>query len=116
MSAYEFRCRNCQRSVTVEHPLGRPQPPAACTTCGNESFQRIYSRVAFHRSAASRLADVDLSRPPDEAYYRDTRNIGLQTEARLRQLGIDPSDQFRQVVETARTGELLATKTADTNK
>lgn len=110
MAVYEFRCRACGARVGVQRPFGQPDPPAACEVCGHTSFGRVYSGIAFAKSEASRLEAIDLSRPPDPSFYRDSRNVGLRTQARLAQMGVDLGDRFRETVETARSGELVEAK------
>jgi hypothetical protein len=65
------------------------------------------SAFAVVESEASRLANFDTSKPRDESFYRDSRNIGLWAKKRARDLGVDLGTKFDATVEKARTGKLI---------
>jgi hypothetical protein len=70
-------------------------------------MQRVMSRFAYHRSEASRLAEVDPGVPHGPDYYKDARNVGLWAKKRAQDLGVDLGSQFEETVEKARTGKIL---------
>jgi len=70
-------------------------------------MRRLLSSFAVVESEASRLANFDTSRPRDESFYRDSRNIGLWAKKRAREMGADLGPKFEETVEKARTGKLL---------
>jgi len=61
--------------------------------------------VAF--SEASRLDAFDTSKPRDESFYRDSRNVGLWAKKRAREMGADLGPGFDATVEKARSGKLI---------
>ncbi len=65
------------------------------------------SSFAVVASESSRLAGFDTSKPRDESYYRDSRNVGLWAKKRARELGVDLGPQFEATVEKARSGKLV---------
>jgi hypothetical protein len=58
-------------------------------------------------SEESRLANFDTSKPTDESFYRDSRNVGLWAKKRAKQMGVDLGSKFEETVEKARSGKLL---------
>ncbi len=65
------------------------------------------SSFAVVESEASRLDRFDTSRPTDESFYRDSRNVGLWAKKRAREMGVDLGPQFDAKVEAARSGKLI---------
>ena len=53
------------------------------------------------------LDNLDASKPADESYYRDSRNVGLWAKKRAKQMGVDLGPKFDETVEKARTGKLI---------
>jgi hypothetical protein len=50
---------------------------------------------------------MDTDKPRDDAFYKDSRNIGLWAKKRARELGADLGEGFEETVEKARTGKFL---------
>lgn len=65
------------------------------------------SSFAVVATEASRLAEFDISKPRDESFYRDSRNVGLWAKKRAKQMGVDLGPQFEATVEKARSGKLI---------
>jgi len=103
MPIYEYSCSSCnlhyQRlimSKTEEEALG-------CPRCGDKGKKRLMSRVAYHVSEQSRL---DAYRPQDsrdDAFFKDSRNIGLSAKKRAQNLGVDLGKGFEEKLEKLRT-------------
>lgn len=79
----------------------------ACPGCGSTRLKRVMSSFAMHESEASRLESFDASKPRDDSFYRDSRNVGLWAKKRARQMGVDLGSKFDATVEKARSGKLL---------
>jgi hypothetical protein len=65
------------------------------------------SSFAVTISEASRIDGLDTSKPADESFYRDSRNVGLWAKKRAKQMGVDLGSKFEETVEKARTGKLI---------
>ena len=65
------------------------------------------SSFAVVAAESSRLAEFDTSKPRDESFYRDSRNVGLWAKKRAQQMGVDLGPQFEATVEKARSGKLI---------
>jgi hypothetical protein len=65
------------------------------------------SRFAVHKTEGQRLAEFDPASPKDDAFYKDSRNIGLSAKKRLQQFGVDLGSSFEEKVEKARSGKIL---------
>jgi hypothetical protein len=65
------------------------------------------SSFAVVESESSRLSSFDTSRPRDESFYRDSRNVGLWAKKRAKQMGVDLGPKFDETVEKARSGKLI---------
>ena len=70
-------------------------------------MKRVMSSFAVVDSEASRVANFDTSKPRDESFYRDSRNVGLWAKKRAKQMGVDLGSKFEATVEKARSGKLI---------
>ena len=108
MPIYEYHCQACQKdqSHLFLNQRDAAKPPR-CQYCDSRRLTRLISRVAYHQTETARLADFDTSAPRDDAYYRDSRNVGLWAKKRAKELGADLGPQFEETVEKARSGKVL---------
>ncbi len=113
MPLHEYACEDCGRKDTRLVLKREDEGALKCRHCGSGRLKRLISRVAIHRTEADRLAALDTSRQPDEAYYRDNRNIGLRAKKRMQELGVDLGDAFEEKLEKARTTTNLEDLTSD---
>jgi len=79
----------------------------ACPECGSSRMKRVMSSFAVVESESSRLASFDASKPRDESFYRDSRNVGLWAKKRAKEMGVDLGSKFDATVEKARSGKLI---------
>ena len=107
MPIYEYRCKQCRKKFSQLHLSASETAIVVCSHCASEHVTKLISTIALHRSEASRLADLDLSRPQGDDFYCDRQNIGLRAKKQLQQQGIQPGAQFEEAIETARTGKFL---------
>jgi putative FmdB family regulatory protein len=107
MPIYEYECAACGR--TASHVvLGSEQlQHPDCPRCGSSQTRRVMSSFAVMETEASRLSNFDSSKPRDESFYRDSRNVGLWAKKRAQELGVDLGSKFDDTVERARTGKLI---------
>lgn len=106
MPIYEYRCA-CGHELSALILNRREEKDVRCPRCGGRRLRRLLSRFAYHQSEEARLAEFDTSRPRDESFYRDSRNVGLWAKKRARELGVDLGPRFEETVERARTGKIL---------
>jgi hypothetical protein len=85
----------------------RRRPRLVCPACGATRLKRVMSSFAVVASEASRLDSFDTSRPRDESFYRDSRNVGLWAKKRAKEMGVDLGSKFEETVENARSGKLI---------
>ncbi len=115
MPIYEFRCKGCQKRVSLFTKSIANPVSSECPHCGSTELVRLVSGFSFSRSTY--LWTEDKGPPPatpDADYYKDPRNIGLWTEHRLKQLGMDMrSEEYRktfsearEMIDAAREGEM----------
>jgi putative FmdB family regulatory protein len=107
MPIYEYRCNQCHRkfSQLVLEPASATS--VTCSHCDSRRVTKLISTVAVHRSEASRLATLDRGSHRDDDFYKDRQNIGLWAKKQMQRRGIQPSSQFEEVVEKARSGKFL---------
>jgi len=107
MPIYEYECADCGR--TASHVvLGSEQlQHPDCPRCGSLQTRRVMSSFAVMESEAGRLNNFDTTKPRDESFYRDSRNVGLWAKKRARELDVDLGSKFDDTVEQARTGKLI---------
>jgi putative FmdB family regulatory protein len=107
MPIYEYECAACgctaSHVVLGSERLLNPE----CPDCGSSQTRRVMSSFAVVESEAARLSNFDTSRPRDESFYRDSRNVGLWAKKRAQQMGVDLGPKFDDTVEQARTGKLV---------
>lgn len=53
------------------------------------------------------MANFDTSKPHTDDFYEDSRNIGLWTKKRMKEMGVDLGPKLDEIVEKGRTGEIL---------
>ncbi len=80
---------------------------ARCRFCRSKEITRLVSSFSVHQTEASRLSGLDTSKQPTEDFYRDSRNIGIRTKKKLRELGVDLGPKLDEIVEKGRTGKIL---------
>jgi putative FmdB family regulatory protein len=108
MPIFEYECARCAlvSSHVVMGSTRRRERPA-CPECGSSRMKRVMSSFAVVESESSRLASFDASKPRDESFYRDSRNVGLSAKKRLKEMGVDLGSKFDATVEKARSGKLI---------
>jgi putative FmdB family regulatory protein len=107
MPIFEYQCPRCDRvsAHVVLSPKKRER--RACPGCGSARLKRVMSSFAMVESEASRLDSFDPSKPRDESFYKDSRNVGLWAKKRAKQMGLDLGPKFDATVERARSGKLI---------
>jgi putative FmdB family regulatory protein len=108
MPIFEYECARCalvSSHVVMGSPRRRERPE--CPDCGSSRMKRVMSSFAVVESESSRLASFDASKPRDESYYRDSRNVGLWAKKRAKEMGVDLGSKFEATVEKARSGKLI---------
>jgi hypothetical protein len=53
------------------------------------------------------LAHFDTSKPREDDFYKDSRNIGLWAKKKMREMGVDLGSKMDEIVEKGRTGKIL---------
>jgi len=76
---------------------------ARCPECTGGNLKKLVSRVAYHVSEQDRLSAFEPNSPKDDAFYKDTRNIGLQAKKRAQQMGVDLGSGFETKLDRLRT-------------
>jgi len=107
MPIYEYECGACERIASHVIIGTRRRSRPACPHCGSSRTKRVMSSFAVVASEASRLDGFDTSKPRDESFYKDSRNVGLWAKKRAQQMGVDLGPQFDATVEKARSGKLI---------
>ncbi len=103
MPIYEYICRDCGREFQYLVLKKEDEDTLACPGCQGRTLKRLVSRVAYHASERDRLASFDPNAPKDDAFYKDTRNIGLHAKKRAQQMGVDLGSSFEAKLDRLRT-------------
>ena len=107
MPIYEYECARCAH-ISSHVVLGaRRKPRVFCPHCGSPRTHRVMSSFAVVGSEESRLKELDTSKPRDDSFYRDSRNVGLWAKKRAREMGVDLGEKFEATLEKARSGKLI---------
>lgn len=103
MPIYEYKCAACAQVTSVLVRGFNDPDELACEHCGGTDLTKIISSVNYHSSQADRLAGYNSKTRQSDGFFRDTRNIGLEAERMLKKAGVEPTDDFKNKLETART-------------
>jgi putative FmdB family regulatory protein len=103
MPIYEYECRSCKTQFQCLIMKATEEKGLACPNCGTREMRRLISRVAYHVSEQDRLDAYSPKDAKSDAFYRDSRNIGLAAKKRARQLGVDLGSGFDEKLEKLRT-------------
>ena len=107
MPIYEYECASCGR-ISSHIVLGSEQlQHPECPACSSLDTKRVMSSFAVVETEAGRLNNFDISKPRDESFYRDSRNVGLWAKKRAQEMGVDLGSKFDDTVERARSGKLI---------
>jgi putative FmdB family regulatory protein len=106
MPIYEYECARCERISSHVVMGSRRRGRIVCPECGASRMRRVMSSFAVVETEAARLAGFDASKPRDESFYRDSRNVGLWAKKRAKEMGVDLGPKFDATVEKARSGKL----------
>lgn len=107
MPIYEYRCNRCQKIFSCLFLNQKETAQAECKFCHTKDLTRLLSSFSVHQTEESRLNSIDSSKQASEDFYRDSRNIGLRTKKRLRELGVDLGPKMDEIVEKGRSGKIL---------
>jgi putative FmdB family regulatory protein len=107
MPIYEYHCRRCKKEFSELRLSMSDSSPIQCKFCRSRNVARVLSSFSYHQTENSRLSDFDTSKPRSEAFYKDSRNVGLWTKKRMRELGVDLGPKMDEIVEKGRTGKIL---------
>ncbi|MFC1822497.1 zinc ribbon domain-containing protein [Thermodesulfobacteriota bacterium] len=103
MPLYEYECCACQRQFQALIMKDEEENELNCPKCSGKKLKKLISRVAYHVSETDRLATYDPNAPKDDAFYRDSRNIGLNAKKRAQQFGVDLGSGFEDKLDKLRT-------------
>lgn len=106
MPVYEYICPNCHRRTDILSRTFQPPSNPTCSHCGGQDLKRAITTFAFHKSEKTRQEEAG---DPDKAgpdYFEDPRNIGLSTEERFQEMGLDMPDDLQEKIGEAQQGEV----------
>jgi hypothetical protein len=82
----------------------------SCPECGRRQLKKLISAVAHHVSERDRLSEYDSDSPNNDAFYKDSRNIGLHAKKMAQKMGIDLGSDFEEKLEKVRTDPMCIVK------
>ena len=103
MPIYEYSCQVCDREFQYLVLEKEDEEHLRCPGCNGGDLRKLVSRVVFHVSEQDRLSTYDSNAPKDDAFYKDTRNIGLHAKKRAQQMGVDLGSNFDSKLDRLRT-------------
>ena len=70
MPLYEYKCLGCQHVTSRYWRNFSPPEAVACEGCGDAEAERRFSTFAFHKSAETKMAELDpkYDKMVDEAF------------------------------------------------
>ena len=103
MPIYEYQCRKCEIQFQALLLKKEEEKEIDCPKCGGKSLKRLISRTVYHASEQDRLDAYDPTASQGDAFYKDSRNIGLAAKKRAQQMGVDLGSSFENKLEKLRT-------------
>jgi putative FmdB family regulatory protein len=103
MPIFEYECRACERQFQRLMLKREEEERLQCPTCGGRELRKLISRVVYHVSEQDRLDAYKPNARQDDAFYKDSRNIGLHAKKRAQQMGIDLGSAYEEKVDKLRT-------------
>jgi putative FmdB family regulatory protein len=113
MPIYEYECLACScrfQSLVMKEV---EEKKLLCPRCGKGKKRRLISRVAYHVSEQDRLSAFNPSDAKGDAFFKDSRNIGLSAKKRAQQMGVDLGQGFEEKLEKLRTDPGSVIKDSD---
>jgi putative FmdB family regulatory protein len=106
MPTYEYRCDECGKRVSIFQSYEEyGEEEVHCPNCGNESLQRLISRVRFVRSEESRLDSLSDPANWDGIDEEDPRSMARMMRKMGDELGEELPPEFDEVVDRLEAGE-----------
>ena len=103
MPIYEYECLSCACRFQSLVMGEREEKKLLCPKCGKGKKRRLISRVAYHVSEQDRLSGFNPSAAKEDAFFKDSRNIGLAAKKRAQKVGVDLGSGFEEKLEKLRT-------------
>ena len=103
MPIYEYECLSCECRFQNLVMKEAEEKKLLCPECGKSKKKRLISRVAYHVSEEERLAAFNPSDANEDAFFKDSRNIGLAAKKRAKKMGVDLGTGFEEKLEKLRT-------------
>jgi len=105
MPLYEYRCRECRRTVTLLTLRVGESVDLVCEHCGSRTLDRLMSRFALVRSEDRRLDDL-----ADDSSFGDVDESDPKSMARWMrkmgdELGPDAGEDFDELVDEVERGD-----------
>jgi putative FmdB family regulatory protein len=102
MPIYEYECLLCHRSFQCLVMKKEEEKALCCPKCGGAKMKRLISRVHHHVSEDDRLAAFNPTDAKEDAFFKDSRNIGLAAKKRAQQMGVDLGQGFEEKLDKLR--------------
>ncbi len=103
MPIYEYQCTSCSEEFQSLVMKKAEEQNLLCPRCGSKRKRKLISRVAYHVSEQDRLNTFKPGDAKDDAFFKDSRNIGLAAKKRAQQLGVDLGTRFEEKLEKLRS-------------
>lgn len=103
MPIYEYECLSCSRRFQSLVMSEAEEKTLVCPRCGKAKKKRLISRVAYHLSEQDRLDAYNTRDSKEDAFFKDSRNIGLAAKKRAQKMGVDLGSGFEEKLEKLRT-------------
>ena len=107
MPIYEYRCRDCNRRVSILwRSLAEAESTAPrCPKCGGEHLTRLMSRVAVARSEEEHFESMMDPGSLGDLDESDPKSLARWMRRMSREVGEDLGDEFHEVVGRLEAGQ-----------
>jgi putative FmdB family regulatory protein len=106
MPIYDYRCRGCQRRISLLFQTYAAAEHAACPHCGSTDLSRLVTRFAVMRSEDTILDDLSEAAAFGEVDENDPRSIARWARKMGHAYGDELGEDYGEMVDRMEAGEL----------
>lgn len=105
MPLYEYRCRDCRRTVTLLTLRVSESVDPVCEHCGGRHLDRLMSRFALVRSEDQRMDDLTDDASLGDVDESDPKSMARWMRKMGDELGPDAGEDFDEMVDEVERGD-----------
>ena len=106
MPLYEYRCRHCQRKVTL-YLRAFSQSSPSCPQCGNDTLQRLFSAFSVHKTDSGIYEDILSDSQLTKGMLNNDPRALVEWNKRMSR-GEETAPEYEEMIDKMEHGEMPA--------